>query len=125
MKIIITEEQKKNLFKIRNLDRWKIWNKEQPEVDGVRINQYDNEGRKQGYWEEYYDKNYLSEKGNYIDGVREGNWIFFHTDGSIWYEEEFVNGNTGSKTILYYYEDGELESKKLYVNDKFIKKLDI
>ena len=135
MKIIITEDQKNNLFNLtenkglfkpRNLgSRYDVWNKQQPIIDGKPINQYDKDGQRNGYWEIYYDKNHLMQKGNYINGVMEGDWTYFHSDGSIWYEEEFINGNTGSKTILYYYEDGELESKKLYVNDKFIKKLDI
>ena len=54
MKIIITEDQKKNLFKVRNLDRWDKWNSEQPEIniDGqiIKINQYDSEGNKTGVW---------------------------------------------------------------------------
>ena len=54
MKIIITEEQKNNLFKVRNLDRWDKWNKEQPEttIDGrlFKLNQYDSEGKKTGVW---------------------------------------------------------------------------
>ena len=57
MKIIITEDQKKNLFKVRNLDRWDKWNSEQPEIniDGqiIKINQYDSEGNKTGVWVEY------------------------------------------------------------------------
>jgi len=57
MKIIITEEQKKKLFIPRRLSgedsRWVQWNKYQPIVDGVQINQYTHDGKKEGYWEEY------------------------------------------------------------------------
>ena len=55
MKIIITEEQKKNLFKVRNLDRWDKWNSKQPIVDGVKINQYNEDGKKIGLWLENVD----------------------------------------------------------------------
>ena len=56
MKIIITEDQKKNLFKVRNLDRWDKWNKQQPEItidDQIfKLNQYDSEGNETGLWVE-------------------------------------------------------------------------
>jgi hypothetical protein len=57
MKIIITENQKKNLFKPRNLEsRYDKWNSEQPEItiDGHNflLNQYDSEGNKNGLWVE-------------------------------------------------------------------------
>ena len=55
MKIIITEDQKNNLFKPRNLEsRYIKWNSEQPEItiDGqtYKVNQYDSEVKKQGVW---------------------------------------------------------------------------
>lgn len=125
LKPIVVEN--KNLFKPRNLGpRYSKWNEEQAIVDGIRINQYDSEGRKEGYWEENWpNTNKLNCKGKYVDNIKEGDWIFFHSDGSVWYEEEFKNGETGNKTIIYYYEDDVIESKRLYVNDKFVKNLNI
>ena len=55
MKIIITEDQKNNLFRPRNLDRWDKWNSEQPEIDGIKINQYNEDGKKIGLWLENVD----------------------------------------------------------------------
>ena len=73
----------------------------------------------------YMKTDKLNCKGKYVDNIKEGDWIFFHSDGSVWYEEEFKNGETGNKTIIYYYEDDVIESKRLYVNDKFVKNLNI
>ena len=74
MKIIITEEQQKNLFKVRNLDRWEKWNSEQPEItiDGHKllINQYDNEGNKTGLWvetPETIEQDYIKTKSFFKD----------------------------------------------------------
>jgi hypothetical protein len=57
MRIIITEEQKNNLFKPRNLgSRYDVWNRQQPEVivDGwktrIKLNQYDENGKRVGIW---------------------------------------------------------------------------
>lgn len=47
IKRVVKEEQKKNLFKVRNLDRWEKWNKEQSDItidDHLfKLNQYDFE----------------------------------------------------------------------------------
>jgi antitoxin component YwqK of YwqJK toxin-antitoxin module len=98
MKIIITEEQKKKLFIPRGLsndenNRYLKLNQEQPIKDGIRINQYDYKGIKQGYWEKYFDNGNLYSKGSYINGKRDGIWE------------------------KYYY-NGQLESKGSYKNDK-------
>ena len=121
----MSDINKKKLFIPRKLSgensRWSDWNNSQPIKDGVRINQYDMEGKKQGYWEENWENtDKLNSKGNYIDDVKEGLWVFYHSDGSIWYEEEFKNGDQ-SKMIIYYYEGDELESKQLYVKGKYVK----
>jgi antitoxin component YwqK of YwqJK toxin-antitoxin module len=125
---IETIDESKKLFIPRKLEgegsRWEQWNKEQPIVNGNPINQYDSEGRKQGYWEENLSNSLykLNSKGNYVDDVKDGMWVNYHSDGSIWYEEEFKNGDS-TKTIIYYYENDELESKKVFVNNKYVKDL--
>ena len=44
---------KENLFKPRNLEsRYDVWNKEQPIIDGVQINQYNKDGQRTGRWGE-------------------------------------------------------------------------
>ena len=69
MKIIITEDQKNNLFRPRNLDRWDKWNEQQPEItiDGqaIKLNQYDSEGKKTGIWvenPETFEQDYIKTK---------------------------------------------------------------
>ena len=95
--------ENKRLFKPRNMDRWEKWNSEQPEIDGIKINQYDNDGKKQGKWKDidgkfhsiynyvnderdgefitYNNKGFLITKGQYVDGIRDGLWIFYKKDG--------------------------------------------
>jgi antitoxin component YwqK of YwqJK toxin-antitoxin module len=91
-----SEEKKKKLFIPRKIEgegsRWGQWNKEQPIVDGVRVNQYDMDGRKQGLWEDYYDSGKLYSKGNYINGIWEGNWEWYYDNGKISSKASYVNG---------------------------------
>ena len=123
---IETIDESKKLFIPRKLSgegsRWEQWNKEQPIVNGIQINQYDMDGKKQGYWEHYNPNNKHRTKGSYVNDVKDGMWVNYYSDGSIWYEEEFKNGDS-TKTIIYYYEDDELESKKVFVNNKYVKDL--
>jgi hypothetical protein len=126
MKIIITEEQKKKLFIPRKLSgegsRWEQWNKDQPIVDGVRINQYDMDGKKQGYWEEYRDNGKLDSKGSYINDEKDGYWEYYDIFGKL---ESKGNYNNGYQDGIweFYYSNGNLMSKELYDDDELIKEL--
>ena len=72
--------------------RYLEWNNSQVVVNGVRINQYDMDGRKQGYWEDYYDSGKLYSKGNYINGKEEGIWEFYYSKGNLCSKASYVNG---------------------------------
>ena len=70
---------KQKLFVPRNLSgensRWFEWNKNQPIVDGVRINQYSHDELKIGYWEELIGSKF--EIGNYNEiGEKIGKWTY-------------------------------------------------
>ena len=118
MKIIITEEQKKKLFIPRKLtqddSRYSEWNKEQPIIDGVQINQYDPEGRKQGYWMTYYEDKLYS-KGNYINGLRDGYWGFYNGLGVIYQKAFYKNGKLINKNLPLTESD---DKKKLFIPRK-------
>ena len=128
MKIIITEEQKKKLFIPRKLSsddsRYSDWNNSQPIKDGVRINQYDPEGRKTGYWEEYWDNGALDRKGSYINGLMDGMWEIYYIDGELYSRGSYKDGERNGEWFYYNY-DGKLEYKTLYKNGDKIKNLRI
>jgi antitoxin component YwqK of YwqJK toxin-antitoxin module len=121
MKIIITEEQKNKLFIPRKLSdddsRYAEWNKEQPVVDGKRINQYDSEGRKDGYWET--DNGELFSKVYYKNGVRDGIWEIYWNSGDLYYKGMYINGKKDG-LWEWYYEDGLLMGKRIYKNGKTV-----
>jgi antitoxin component YwqK of YwqJK toxin-antitoxin module len=88
-----SETPKKKLFIPRKLEgegsRWSEWNNKQPVVDGVQINQYDDDGKKDGLWVTYYDNGQLDTKGNYKNGLRDGVWETYYWNGTL--ERELYN----------------------------------
>ena len=113
----ITESKK--LFIPRKLSdndsRYYEWNNEQPIKDGVRINQYDPEGNKTGYWELYWDNGKLHSKGNYINGIEDGPWKTYHENGQLQRNGSYINGKRDGPWKTYH-ENGNLEFKGTYLD---------
>ena len=112
------ESQKKNLFKVRNLDRWDKWNSEQPIVDGVRINQYNSEGKKQGIWQYIINDDGDVYESTNMDGIPYGMWYRKTKDGQIYSQGDFGYTNRIKKLIF-----DKLNSEQL--DEVEIKKKDI
>ena len=115
-----SETPKKKLFVPRRLSgensRWFEWNKDQPIVDGVQINQYTHDGKKTGIWEEYFTDGQLSMKGSYIDNKKEGIWEEYDEyDGSI-QKGPYKNGKKDGKWVFYYM-NGNIENEGSFKDD--------
>lgn len=80
--------------------------------DGRVITQgeYEN-GLKQGYW--FYHVGDHVEKGNYVDGDRDGKWVYEYEDGSLNYEGEYLRG-IGIGKHKWYYPNGKLKMEGKY-----------
>jgi len=76
------------------------------------INQTDSQGRKQGYWEET-QKSAYTEKGHYVDGLRQGVWKTYYIDGTLWSEGTYLN-DMRHGLWKHYYEDGVTLSKEFH-----------
>ena len=61
-------------------------------MDVKQINQFNSQGNREGYWEEYYDNGQLSSKGHYVNGRREGFWEDYYDNGQLAHKGHFVNG---------------------------------
>jgi antitoxin component YwqK of YwqJK toxin-antitoxin module len=59
------------------------------ELDSVNImiNQYNEHGLKEGYW----SNGNLWYKGVFINGLKDGDWEFYHPNGKLWGKGYFVN----------------------------------
>jgi antitoxin component YwqK of YwqJK toxin-antitoxin module len=102
---------KNKLFIPRKLSgegsRWLEWNKEQPVVNGIQINQYDLDGIKQGYWEDYYLNGVLSYKGSFINGKKDGVWEEYWRNGKLYSKGNYVNG-IWEGNWEWYYDNGKI-----------------
>lgn len=45
------------------------------------MNQYNEQGKKHGYWEEYWYNGNLIRKGHYLNGQKYGYWERYHDNG--------------------------------------------
>ena len=50
-------------------------------------NKYNTEGKKEGYWEEYWDNGNIWYKGNFTNDNYHGYWEWHFKNGDIWYKE--------------------------------------
>lgn len=71
-----------------NVTSAKIFRKGEVLADGIM----DDEGRRQGYWKEYYEGGALKREGKYKNGLREGPWKFYYSDGSSEQRGTYKNG---------------------------------
>ena len=118
---------KNKLFIPRKLfgegSRWLEWNKLQPVVNGIQINQYDMDGRKQGYWEDYYvGSDDIFSKGNYKNGDRDGYWEWYYDNGKLNSKGSYINGDRDGYWEAYY-DNGNLGSKGSYENGVYLKEI--
>ena len=119
----ITESKK--LFIPRRIDeRLKDWNEMQPIKNGKRINQYDMDGRRDGYWEDYWANGRLKSKIEFKNGKRNGIIEYYWTNGNLEYKGSYINGKRDGIWKEYFSNgNGELLFKTLYKDGKLIKSL--
>jgi antitoxin component YwqK of YwqJK toxin-antitoxin module len=48
------------------------------------------DGVREGYWEWYHSNGKLYIKGNYISGNREGYWEYYYSNGKLEKQEIFI-----------------------------------
>lgn len=119
---IETIDESKKLFIPRKLSgedsRYAKWNKEQPIIDGERINQYNvDTGKKEGLWVRYYDNGQLESKGKYKNGLRDGVWEDYFDNGQLYSKGLYVNGEQEG-LWEYYFDNGDLKTRVSYKNGK-------
>lgn len=64
-------------------------------------------GKKNGFWELYYDNGNLKAKGEFINGVKKGKWLYYYPNDSI--ESEVFYDRYGKKQGVQvdYFESGD------------------
>jgi len=70
---------------------------------------------------QYHKDGAILLEGDYVDGLREGEWISHFPDGTIWSKGYFSKGKRTGKSWVYY-PNGKLRMKGSYENGQKIGK---
>ncbi len=70
----------------------------------------DEEGKRQGYWEEYYfePEGQLKSKGKYKDGNKIDEWEYFFTNNQLKQKGKYLKDEKPTGLWKWYYDDGSL-----------------
>jgi len=114
----LEQSKKGKLFIPRRLSgensRFNQWNKEQPIVDGVQINQYTLNGKKDGLWVEF-EKNKITSRIEYKNGLWGGVYQTFYLNGQIQYDGQTKDGELDGLWKMYH-QNGNLKEIGSYVD---------
>ncbi len=84
------------------------------QVDTANLNKRDASGRKQGVWKKY-EKGKLSYEGQFRDDVPYGTFRYYHANGALKSESDFMEGVHKVKTVIYH-ENGKTASQGMFVD---------
>lgn len=77
----------------------------------------DDDGKRIGGWEAYYNDGKILSKGNYKNNLRDGKWDFFYKNGVKEQTGEFVNGKYNG-VWKWYYPEGQLWKEEEFFSGK-------
>ncbi|MFN4915052.1 MAG: toxin-antitoxin system YwqK family antitoxin [Sphingomonadales bacterium] len=75
-------------------------------------------GVKHGDWEYYHENGQLSSKGAYSNGAKEGVWEEYHGNGQLKFKYSYISGRLRDDVWEEYHENGKLKMKGSYLNGK-------
>ena len=71
-------------------------------------------GIKHGHWTSYYEKgNFIDSDGNYSKGKQHGNWTYYYETGGIMKTQGFKDGRLSGKSISYF-SNNKIQSESNY-----------
>lgn len=68
----------------------------------------DEAGRKQGIWEDYYMEGNLLAKGNYVNGLKVGEWRYYHWNDTLEQIGNYDKNGYSTGNWKWYYDNGKL-----------------
>jgi antitoxin component YwqK of YwqJK toxin-antitoxin module len=110
-------ESKKKLFIPRKLSsRYDEWNNSQPMKDGRRINQYTQNGKKDGLWISIVD-GVINSEIEWVKGEVSGRYKLYHPNGIVKFDGEMMDSEFIGEWKRYY-DNGVLKEIGSYENTK-------
>jgi antitoxin component YwqK of YwqJK toxin-antitoxin module len=77
----------------------------------------DEDGKRQGYWKEFYPTGELKSEGNYIDSKQDGGWKFYFENHNNEVEGRYINGKKEG-TWYWFYQNGKILQEENWSNGK-------
>ena len=78
----------------------------------------DKEGRRQDYWEEYYEEGTIKSKGKYKDGKRIEEWEYYFVNKQLQQKGAYLKGEKPTGLWVWYYKDGSILRKESFRKGK-------
>lgn len=78
----------------------------------------DDEGVKDGPWKEFYSDGQLRSEGSYRNGKKIGKWRFYHPNSNLEQEGNFNNQGNADGIWKWYYDNNSLMREESYMNGK-------
>jgi antitoxin component YwqK of YwqJK toxin-antitoxin module len=76
-------------------------------------------GKRDGFWESYYENGQLNWKGNYKDDCLDGPWEYYYDNGQLSYKGNYIGGKEDG-IFEHYKENGKFQKKEKWKNGKVI-----
>ena len=76
-------------------------------------------GKRDGFWESYYENGQLNWKGNYKDDCLDGPWEYYYDNGQLSYKGNYIGGKEDG-IFEHYKENGRFHKKEKWKNGKVI-----
>ena len=77
------------------------------------------DGRRDGFWESYYESGQLSWKGSYKNDCLDGPWEYYYENGQLTFKGDYTAGKEDG-VFEYFKEDGSFEKKETWKNGTLI-----
>ena len=76
-------------------------------------------GKRDGFWESYYENGQLNWKGSYKDDWLDGPWEYYYDNGQLSYKGNYIGGKEDG-IFEHYKENGKFHKKEKWRNGKVI-----
>ena len=92
----------------------KIFKEGKLQGDGI----VDLTGKKQGHWKEFYDEGPLKAEGSYIDGIKVGDWTYYHANGAIEQKGKYTKKGIQDGLWKWYYDNKQVRREETFIKGK-------
>ena len=76
-------------------------------------------GKRDGFWESYFENGQLNWKGSYKNDNLDGPWEYYHKNGQLSFKGNYVDGKEEG-SFEHFKENGKFEKRETWKNGKVL-----